>query len=335
MDYTNFKKFGWTSVIIEKNNNMSCVLVKKNLFKGYKVIDVKGNVFKTDDLSFLNDSNVISSSFSISKDLNSFKNVNNAFNIKNNQYNEDINKLNSDIENLKSEASETIRNLESNLRKVEEEYASKAKSEKRKKIEFLNSSLTKFFKVKCFEEGYEVVDEPINDLQRSIGMTCNPQKKYYSKEYNCNWSMRDYLEIVSETIDNEYKEEIRMLLTLYNKLMGNISVLEVNFNDELYAKTVGILMNFTNGFSSFIKSWYLDKGNNDLSYYKSSNRYGTGDEKVNFSYKSFGLINQGVGACSKLIEKIYDEEEKNNFLTSINSIINNHDFSLEEDKKTR
>jgi len=318
----NLKKIGWTSLVVRKNNNFSCILVKKNLFKGFTVILSNGEKKKVDDLSFLNEYKIESENNQLFYNKQAFSNINNAFNIKNSIHENDVANLSNEMDTMKKNYEAIIDKLGKEFEEFKEQSIRNSENEKRSRISYLGNVSTKFGSYQLTEEGQEVVEKPINDLQRSIGRTCNIVLEPYTRKYEFSWEMDEYLTELHKLVDEPYKEAVLNLKRIYSSVNSKIGELKKNYDNESYTQTVSLILEFTNNFMQFIYDWRTNNGLNDVYYYNSETRYGSGDEKYSYTYKSSSMINQGEKVCERLIGLFYGEEKMHEFIEKIECLKN-------------
>lgn len=313
----NVKKIVWTSFVVSKGNDLSCVLVKKNLFKGYTIIKSNGEKEKVDNLDYLNEFDIMSESHQLIYQKESFKNINQAFQNKNNAHREDVARLKFDLKEFDSE----YKKLEDQMNEQKKQYERNISDFNYSRVKNLKKGFSRFGEWKYQESGYKAVSKPVTSWQKEHGITCNIVEEYYNESNSFEWDMKSYLETLINELDGEYKDAAKSLSKYYNLFSSQISKLDCKFNEELYNNVFAMKMEFINLFKEFIILWRTNKKDSDVSYYNSGNNYSAGDEKSTVIRSSSFMISQGQEACANLISIMLGEEAKNKFLCQIDSLI--------------
>ena len=304
-------RFFWTRVTTyNERGQIKVILVKKNLFKGYTMIDEFGN--KDKFLSYQDSSRILDVSTTLTKAIN-FANGNykgydrsmdEALNVElgkqGEYYKGEINKLQSSQASLQ----QTIALFEQ--QKKNSMYA---------RIYSLRDDMKNVFTIDIHSEGYDVEYETPNQIQREyFGYTTIPVKKYYSNDSKYSGDLDYYFEMLKSKIDKSLVEQFNNLKLMYEELEKKISDLFTNFSEDKYLQVVSYKTRFIISFSNFINSslkFYKDK---DISYYSSNTSYSAGDEERESSTYCGNLIKTGRNICANLIGKYMGDLEKEQFM---------------------
>lgn len=319
-------KLGWTSLCMKRENGkVECILVKKNLFKGYTVLDASGNKVKIPNLDSLCNLTIISHSKKMFASKNEVTSINDAFQYTHNEQVKNEEALLKQQEMLKANLRANEEKHEKQIDNIQEATYQERIAAIKNRIGILEKPFRNVMKVEWTDSGVDIEYKQPNELQRKhFGMTVVPERVPYSKSGTSNWGMKDYLDILITKVDDNHKFQIQNLRDILNNVNGNISSLKKKYIEELYIQTVALVTKFSIEFSNFLISYYQCYGNKDLSYYQSSSSYEQNGEKSDYTQSSNGLIQQGKMACASLLENIMGLSEKDKFLTTIDSVSNTY-----------
>lgn len=325
-------KIVWTSFVLRNGNDISCVLVKKNIFGGYTLITSDNVKRKVDNLDFLSTSSVLSSSHHIVVSKTLINNINAGFALKNDMHKKSVAKLNKkhlEIESLKVEHDRTIQ-------KMKEEHDDEKKTQDSSRIAILKNGLSTLGEYTSKIYGFKYVPKIPNELEKKYGIGGGCVREDFSKTDKISWKFSEFLEYLISAIEStdgfvldtnekqEFKTIVVRLQKLYSNLMESISDLNSNYSDLLYVQTIMQKSTFTNAFKDFVLFWRASKGSKDLNYYHTTQSLVWEDE-YNYVYSSSDLIKQAEKACADLIFSLYGEEEHNEFLNTVSDFISSYE----------
>lgn len=331
-------KIIWTAFVLRNGNDISCVLVKKNIFGGYTLMTSDSDKRKVDNLDFLSTSSILSSSHHIVVSKTLINNINAGFTLKNDMHKQSVVKLNRkylEIESLTFEYDSTIQ-------KMKREHDDEKKSQDSSRISALKNGLSTIGEYTYKTYGFKYVPKIPNKLEKKYGIGGGMVRENFSKTNNFSWNFSEFLEtLISEiestgNLDDNEKQEFKVMVVnlqkIYSNLMKSISDLSSNYNDQLYVQTVIQKATFTNSFKDFILSWHSSNGSKDLNYYHTSQSFYYEDE-TNYVWSSTDLIKQAEQACIDLIFSLYGEEECNNFLNTVSESISSYENNKSSNDK--
>ena len=319
-------RFGWTNIISKMGDgSFKCVLVKKNLFKGYTLIidNQKRKINDLNELRVLINYNELISSTKVGfvsqgtvESLQQFANETNFI------QQQTINKLATDNNNLNQTIVRNENTYNEEMKQVKEDFNQEKNSENRTRVRFLSESFEKVIEVEFEESGTDISYEKPNQYQVAIGRTIgNIIREPYERKYTFTYDMNDYLGyLIKETENEQLKNEAQQLLNSFSKISSNISKLSNEYSMELYVKTVSLIALFISDFKKLLidyKSFYKQ---GELYYYASSTINGQNDEPVTTKYRSRKLIKTGIISCEKLLEKFVSERAKEDFMKNIEEV---------------
>ncbi len=319
-------KLGWTSLCMKRENGrIECILVKKNLFKGYTVLNTNGDKVKMPNLDSLCDLTIISHSKKMFASREELSSINSAFQYAHNEHIQAETNWSRQQELLKSKLEDTEDKYEKQIIKIKDASTRERRDTIENRIDVLRKPFKNVMEVKWTEEGVDIEYRKPNELQsQHFGMTVVPERVPYSKKGTIQWGMKDYLDILGTEIDDSYKSQINNLRNLFQNISANIASLNSKYIEELYTQTLSLVTQFSIEFRNFLITYYQQYGNHDLSYYKSGSSYGQSDEKTYYTQSSSHLIQQGKMACANLLENIMGISERDKFLATIDSISNTY-----------
>lgn len=312
---------GWTSIYTHNTTgDIKCILIKKNLFKGYSIIDSNGDKTKIDNLIDYNDSVVISHSKKMFVSKANVVSENTALEVKNKMYKKVVDDLYQKQQEVTNKENEK-KDLEMAHAKAIEDIKREQSDEIYRKISYLSEPLKNIAPGKMTEEGTSISYEKPNELQISIGRTLgNMVRKPYKKEFEYKADMKQYLEALKKVIAEQYKPDVVNLQSLLNRLTDLINELKENYTEDLYIQTVALEAIFTTKFSNLIIECWQQYKDNDIYYYSESENWLQNDEKKKETNTIKNLIKSGKEACINLREKIIGQDDKHWFLNMLVTI---------------
>lgn len=326
-------KIGWTSLCMKRENGkVECILVKKNLFKGYTVLNASGEKVKMTNLDSLCNLTVISHSKKMFASKEEVTSINSAFQYAHNTHIQAEMNWAKHQKDLETKLKDTEENYEKQIIEIKESATKKQRDTIGNRIDILRQPFKNTMEVEWTEEGVDIEYRQPNELQRQhFGMTQTIVRVPYSKNGTTHWGMKDYLDILETEVDNSYKPQINKLQNIFRDISTNISSLSAKYTEELYTQTLSLVTQFAIDFRSFLITYYQQYGNQELSYYKSGSSYEQNDEKTYYTQSSSKLIQQGKIACANMLENIMGTAEKDKFLAIIDEVSNT--YTEESSKK--
>lgn len=312
-------KIGWTSIYTKTSyGKVECILVKKNLFKGYTIIDANGNKVKKNNLDELCDLTIVSHSKKLFASQDDVKNMNQAFQVKHDEHVQDVQTARQREEVYKRELTETAESYEKTIKDINEENEREKDREISQKINYLVRPLKNVIEAKWTEEGTEVVYDKPNELQKQhFGVTVVPRREPYKRSGTTTWGMEEYLEILYKEIDQEYTVQVKGLQSLFRNLNSSISMLRRDYSETKYVQTIALETRFAIEFSNLITLCWVKYSEHDISYYSRGTHNLQNGETEYETREASSLVHNGKEACANLLESIMGEKEKANFLARL------------------
>lgn len=308
-------KIFWKKITMHnENGEIKVILIKKNIFKDYKIKDENGNERKITDSeieSLYSNYYILDTTDTLSKKNSE---TNNKYGMYNDITQRTIDKAYEDqaayyegeISNLKRESIDNEREYQRTINSLERE--------KYEQISKLKDGMKGVAKVKVHREGYDVVYEEPNQLQRERGFTSISQKKYYSNDFVRSIDLKNYFIMLETSISKELVPQITRLQQMVIELENRINKLEKKYDLDEYIQAISYETRLITSFSNFINNCIKVYGNNDISYSNSYQSYGQGDEESSSYEFCDSLIGKGREICADLIGKYIGTAEKAQFL---------------------
>lgn len=334
-------RFGWTSMVARlSDGSFKSILVKKNLFSGYTLM-VNNKKTKISNLFTIGamvpfrqliEANYIGRASTGT--LESFqRNFDEMNQVQQGVINQAVSEKNMSIQ----QAQQIQKDYEEKLNELKKRNEIEKQNEINSRINFLSSSFKKITLLHYKEEGTDIRYEKPNALQLSIGRTIgNEVKEPYTREFDYDVDMKEYLEYIIETTENEnIKLNAKMLANVNSNINSSISELNRNYSMELYTQTVSKIALFIDQFKNFLincKSIYKKA---DIYYYKRSSVNGQNDEPITTTVKTESLLKDGIEACKKMIEKFISKEASIQFekdIEEISKVIETGDKPVKEEQ---
>ena len=314
-------RLGWTKIFLwnSNQNEHKCILVKKNLFKDYTIIDEFGRKLTISELSEIS-GQYISHSYSMFANTDEQKSVNDIFfnnREKENKYEQEIKKQ-TDINNLNAlKYEEQIKDLSKDYNHQLQQKDYEKESLQRQRIAMLQNSFEKVYKIKSYREGYDIEYEKPNYLQSQIGYTSVPVRKRWEHEFESNENMESYLNIMERKLDKSFKPYTTNLRKYLGEIQSHLKELKKEFSEQKYLQTTCLINEFINRFVTFLIECSKDGKNYQLSHYEKYSHYERSDEETTGYDNSDYLLQSGILKCAEMIELFKGPQYKEKFLNII------------------
>ena len=310
-------KFFWKKIIYHEYGIIKVILVKKNLFKHYTIVDENGNKRKlsAEDLDYMLERlipNRLDTSNTLSKS-------NSEANRRYQNYNYYIKGTHDyELNDQKDYYEGVIKGFKQNEKEMNEtinSYEQQKKSSIYSRIISLKDDISNVFSTNVHSEGYNVEYQTPNQLQMQyFGITTVPVRIPYSNNNRYSRNLDYYFEILEKKIDKSLLNQTSRLKSMLNELKNKVSDLENNFSEDKYLQVVSFKTRFIISFSNFINSCIKLYGKEDISYYDTYTSYSRGDEESTTTISCDDLIATGRDICANLIAKYMGNSEKEQFM---------------------
>ena len=314
-------RLGWTKIFLwnGNQNEHKCILVKKNLFKDYTIIDEFGRKLTISDLSEIS-GKYISHSYSMFANTDEQKNVNDIFfnnREKENKYKQEIQKQTDINEQNIEKYEEKIEDLSNDYKHQLQQKDYEKESLQRQRVAMLENSFKGVYKIKSYREGYDIEYEKPNYLQSQIGYTSVPVRKRWKHEFESNENMASYLNMMERKLDEQFKPYTKNLTKYLGEIQTYLGELKKNFSEQKYIQTTCLINEFINRFVTFLIECSKDEKNYQLSHYERYSHYERSDEETTGYDNSDYLLQSGIDKCAEMIESFKGPQYKEKFLNII------------------
>ena len=322
-------KFGWTNVYARRNDGtIKCILIKKNLFKGYTIMDETLTKRKIADLT-----SIELSDLSVIKHLQikflskaAFANLQGTINFVNLRRQNELNYFNNQVNDLHKNIALEQQAHQNDVHSIREQHRKEHNDSLREKLSYLRSPFKSITTGEWTEEGTDIEYEKPNKYQIEMGRTIgNEVRKPYKREGNFSLNMEDYLYTVGKEIDEKYKSAVSELQNMEYRIRVNTDSLDREYSESLYIQIIGQIVNFTTALNNLLIEYKMENPDSELSFYSSSAHNGQNDEEVRETRRVRKLVQAGIDACANLMDKFISSNEKDKFLATMEQVSKKQD----------